>query len=76
MTWVVQLMERFVSRDGLVEELHILKGPTYPCEYYAGPILTNTIGAVMPRWNGTGFYHRTEDEALAALIEMQAHLGG
>lgn len=69
--WKVQLKERFVSLDGSTEELFVLKGPTYPCEFYAGPIISNMLGAVTPRFNATSFYHRTEDEALTALIEMR-----
>jgi len=37
--WKSLLKERFTTKDGRVEELHILQGPTYPCEFYAGPIL-------------------------------------
>jgi len=73
-SWQLQLKEQFVSTDGCIEELCILKGPTYPCEFYAGPIISNSIWGVRPRFNATAFYHRTEDEALNALIEMRADL--
>src|SRR4029077_7552242 len=77
--WKSLLKERFTTKDGRIEELHILQGPTYPCEFYAGPIferyrLGGSGMAREPRFNGTSFYHRTQDEALDAIIRMRAKL--
>lgn len=75
--WKSLLKERFTTKDGRVEELHILQGPTYPCAFYAGPILERyrLDGRGMewqPRFNDTCFYHRTQDEALDEIIRMRA----
>ena len=77
--WKSLLKERFTTKEGRVEELHILQGPTFPCEFYAGPIFERfrLEGRGMeqePRFNDTCFYHRTQDEALNEIIRMCAEL--
>ena len=52
--WKSLLKERFSTKDGRVEELHILQGSTY---FYAGPIFERyrfdgrSMG-LTPRFNG------------------------
>lgn len=75
--WKSLLKEKFMTQNGQVEQLHILQGPTYPCEFYAGPIFERfrPDGPGMeyqPRFNGTHFYRRTQDEALDEIIRMRA----
>lgn len=63
-TWHVLLSER--------GGYGILKGPTFPCCYYAGMwSQSRTTDEVWPLWNDPRYYHRTEDEALDALIKMR-----
>lgn len=78
--WESLIRERFQTKDGRMEELHVLQGPTFPCAFYAGPVdaLYHLGGRGMvytPRFNGTSFYHRTQDEALDAVIRMRTELG-
>jgi hypothetical protein len=77
--WKSLLKERLTTKDGSAEELHILQGPTCPCEFYAGPIFERyrLDGRGMerqPRFNDTRFYHRTQDEALVEIIRMRVEL--
>lgn len=75
--WQSLFKERFTTKWGRIEELHILQGPTYPCEFYAGPILERFGGRgreFLPRFNDTHFYHRTQDEALDGIISMREAL--
>ena len=78
--WKSLLKERFTTKDGRIEELHILQGSTYPCEFYVGPILAryrlDGRGGMelLPRFNGTRYYHRTQDEALNEIIRMRTEL--
>lgn len=73
--WKSLIKERFTTKDGFIEELHILQGPTYPCEFYAGPVheryaLNGRDLEYEPRFNATGFYHRSQNEALNELLRM------
>jgi hypothetical protein len=73
--WKSLLKERFTTKEGLVEELYILQGPTYPHAFYAGPILERYCGIeCLPRFNDACFYHRTQDAALDEVIRMRAEL--
>ena len=68
MSWKVLYEEGFASKDGRWEQLFLLEGPTYPARFYVGPGQNYPI---VPRLNGTEFYHRTEDDAMNAFIEMK-----
>lgn len=76
MSWKSLLKEVFTARDGRREELHILQGPTYPCQFYVGPIhRTHYFDSdPIPLYNDTSFYHRTEDEALAEILRMKTQI--
>lgn len=65
--WKSLLKTTVTTKDGRVEDLHILQGPTYPCMFYAGPIFDTEC---TPRFNGTPYYHRTQEEALNAILRM------
>ena len=71
--WEQIHIESFYSKDGRYERLFILKGPTYPCCFYVGPGRGTHIG-VVPMFNETNFYHRDEESALTALVEMVEEL--
>ena len=71
--WRLLIEESFYSADGHHERLAVLEGPTYPARYYVGPYFAGN--SLSPRFNSTEFYHRTEDAALLALIEMVESLG-
>ncbi len=75
--WKSLLKERFATKDGRIEELHILQGPTGA--FYVGPIFERFhLGGrgieYMPRFNDTYFYHRTQDEALDEITRMRAEM--
>lgn len=71
MSWKVLYEEGFSSKDGRWERLFILEGPTSPAKFYVGP---GQDYPIIPRFNGTEFYHRTEDAAMDAFIEMKDQL--
>lgn len=78
--WESLIRERFQTKNGRMEELHVLQGPTFPCAFYAGPVdsryrLGGRGMVYTPRFNATSFYHCTQDEALDAIIRMRAELG-
>jgi len=78
--WKSLIKERFTTKDGHVKELHVLEGPTHPCMFYAGPVYArySVCGKGMdyaPCFNATSFYHRTQDEALEAVLRIREDLG-
>lgn len=78
--WKSLLSERFRNNNGCMEELHILQESTYPGAFYVGPVysryrIDGPGMAYTPRFNGTSYYHRTQDEAINALIALVGKRG-
>ena len=59
------------SERGYFHNFGILLTVCYPCKYYSGPIEQDPIDhSWFPSNNETSLFHRTEDEALNALIKQ------
>lgn len=51
--WKSLLRERFATKDGRIEELHILQGPTCPGVFYAGPVPAHSSSSSLDPHNGS-----------------------